>query len=371
MAREINLVPDIKNEMIHALKLRNLIFFLCIIVSAGIIVVVVLLGITKGTQDLVIANREETITAMSNKINSYSDLSHFLTIRDQVSDLNTISENKTVLSRVFYILPAILPTGADTITISELNVNLSTDSPTISFEAQADAGSEPYIDYNVLDSFKKSMPYIHYDYGSYVDAEDNQIPAYCMIETDSDGSILKDEESNIYAYWQIETSGCKSEDSTATYTVEEYDGQNVVRIWRTPRFAEWVASENMTTSGEISGVAHFESQCITYKNVRTSDGSDKWSEDFSSSCSLVPDGVAGISISESSNGRSSDNNLVLRFAATITLNPEYFNFNNTHMLAFGPSGRYNVTDSYSQIQGMFSERAADCSKTDTACKGGN
>ena len=31
MAREINLVPDIKNDMIKALKLRNLIFFISIV----------------------------------------------------------------------------------------------------------------------------------------------------------------------------------------------------------------------------------------------------------------------------------------------------------------------------------------------------
>ena len=35
MAREINLVPDVKNEMIKTLKLRNLIFFICIVVVAG------------------------------------------------------------------------------------------------------------------------------------------------------------------------------------------------------------------------------------------------------------------------------------------------------------------------------------------------
>ena len=35
MAREINLVPDVKGEMIKALKLRNFIFFLCIIVVAA------------------------------------------------------------------------------------------------------------------------------------------------------------------------------------------------------------------------------------------------------------------------------------------------------------------------------------------------
>ena len=44
MAREINLVPDIKGEMIKTLKLRNLIFFLCIVVALASVVVVLITG---------------------------------------------------------------------------------------------------------------------------------------------------------------------------------------------------------------------------------------------------------------------------------------------------------------------------------------
>ena len=46
---------------------------------------------------------------------------------------------------------------------------------------------------------------------------------------------------------------------------------------------------------------------------------------------------------------------------------DVFNFTNHHMLALSPSGRYNVTDSYSQIQSIFAERATDCEKDDTVC----
>ena len=37
------------------------------------------------------------------------------------------------------------------------------------------------------------------------------------------------------------------------------------------------------------------------------------------------------------------------------------------MLAIAPSGRYNVTDSYVQLQSMFEERAKDCKENDAAC----
>ena len=58
-----------------------------------------------------------------------------------------------------------------------MNVDLSSDNPTFSFEAQADDKTSADVDYNVLDSFKKSMQYMRYDYGTYVDKEGVDIPA--------------------------------------------------------------------------------------------------------------------------------------------------------------------------------------------------
>ena len=180
MAREINLVPDIKGEMIKALKLRNFIFFLCIVVASASIGVTLVAGLIAGGQQAAVDGKKATIETLSSKLNSYSELSDFLTIKDQLGGLSSLNSNKKVLSRTFNILSALIPVGADTITISELNVDLSENNPTFMFDAQANAGKEPFIDYNVLDSFKKSMQYMRYDYGSYIDRDGNTIPAYCM-----------------------------------------------------------------------------------------------------------------------------------------------------------------------------------------------
>lgn len=374
MAHEINLVPDVKGEMIKALKMRNLIFFLCIVIASASIAVTAIAGVIAGGQQAAIDSKKSMIDKMSTKLNSYKDLNDFLTIKDQLGNLSTLSSNKTVLSRTFNILSALIPTGADTITISELSVNLAEGGPTFSFDAQANAGKEPFIDYNVLDSFKKSMKYMRYDYGNYVDRNGNAIPAYCMIEKNSDGSLFNDVDRGIYAYWTVNEEGCnpatEESNSAASYNLEEYDGKQVVRIWRTPQFADWYKQnrvENqpyMDLSGTISGVEHFNSQCITYMGSGQVD--PKWTES-NEFCMLVPNGDDGISISDSSNGRGANEDLVLRFSATINLAPEVYSFSNQHVLAIAPSGRHNVTDSYVQIQAMFGERAADCAEGDTAC----
>lgn len=412
MAREINLVPDIKNEFIKTLKFRNLVFFMCIVISAGsLVTILVSLSIAGGQQGFITA-KQNTIDLMERKINEYNDLGEFLTIRDQLSNIQAITDNKVFMSRTFNILSAIIPVGADYINISELSIDLTKEQPTFTFDAQANAGTEPYIDYNVLDSFKKSMQYMRYDYGKYVDKNGDDIPAYCIIEAGNDGATFKDPSRGYYAYWLIDGEGCNpaydesdvdEEDSfsdttpalnenqefsaaekealeatkkaeaikaaQAGYEIERYNDQNVVRIWRTPQYAEWYRNENIDLDGEITGIPHFESSCITYRGTQKDDENIVWTA-TNETCKLIPgseDPSGGIDITQSSNGRNSSDELVLRFSAVIPFAPEVFNFNNHHMLALSPSGRRNVTDSYSQIQSMFAERAADCAQDDTAC----
>lgn len=401
MALEINLVPDIKGEMIKALKIRNFILFLCIVIASASVGVVLIFASIAGGQQAAVEGKQATIKSLSEKINEYSDLSKFLTIRDQLSNLSSIADNKKVISRTFNALSALIPTGADTVKISELTIDLTPESgdPALTFDAQANAGSEPFIDYNVLDSFKKSMQYMRYDYGVYVDKYGNEIPAYCMIENDANGSFFRDQDKNRYAYWLITGEGCnpslqeetqeeeeldEEEGSNSLsslinatvsvaegYELEEYEGQTVVRIWRTPRFNDWYKKNPiegepyMNLDGNIENVAHFESACITYTGTENN-GSVSW-KNSNESCLLVPNGTEGIIISDSSNGRDSDDELVLRFSATINISEEFFDFKNHHMIALPPSGRYNVTDSYVQIQGIFTERASDCEVGDTEC----
>lgn len=396
MAREINLVPDIKNEMIKALKMRNFIFFISFIIAVASVGLTLVVGTIMGGQQLALSGKQTTLDKLSKKLNSYGDLSEFLTFQGQIDNIEGLIDDKKVLSRTFNVLSALLPTGADTITISELNVRFG-DNTSFTFSARANAGKEPYIDYNVLDSFKKSMQYMRYDYGNYVDKNGDSIPAYCMIETGSDGAIFTDPDKGVYAYWNFNLDGCSKQSFTdknsetndetlseetpsntnlisSEYTIENFEGKDVIRIWRTPQYAEWYSESEtegkpyMSLNGEIKNVAHFKSSCISYSGSLTdAEKTPKWKE-TNDSCLLVPDGTNGIKISSSSNGRDSNGELVLIFDATISLNPDVFSFNKKHVLALAPSGRHNVTDSYVQIQSMFGERATECSEDDSLCQ---
>lgn len=443
---EVNLVPDVKLQMIRLQKVRNLVFFICIVVSIASISTVAVLGGIKGTQDLLISGQESHIKNLSDKITTYKELPDFLTIQDQLKKLSEINKNRPVLSRVFPILRNLFPTGADTITMSELNVNL--DTATLNFDAQANAGEEPKIDYRVLESFKKSVNMMKYDFGRFVTATGDQIPTRCIKETDEKGNLLS-ENGNVYVIWTRGKVDCDpgrndhavSSDNNKTIsdkkadssventnlnngslgqveTPEKKDGKKTVtkietvipdeKIWRTPQFDVWNKGTEVKTSedgvaddlassresntqtengteietvsiknvknsiykpsmdlkGKINSVPHFESECIKYTGNQVSEGDKdvtKWSAE--NNCKMVPE---GIQITDSSNGRDANNNLVLRFSAVLAIDPVLFAYNNKHIMTIGPTGQ-NVTDSYQQIKGMFAAPANDCRADDAEC----
>lgn len=356
MAHEINLVPDVKQEVIKTQKMRNLVFFICVVVSAAAAGLVVLLASISGGQSLALSSQDSRIEAMSNKLKEYDSLPEFLTIQSQLGKLSQIGDNKKVLSRVFSILDVLLPNGVDTISISELNVNL--EESTLTFDGQADAKEEPLIDYRVLDAFKKSMAMMRYDYGRYVDENNQEIPTRCIEEADGSGKAYI-QDGKTYAIWKKGEKGCNPSAEEDTPVTNER-----VKIWRTPKLEEWVEAghvEALDGQAVVSGIPHFDSQCIKYFGTRV-DNVVKWTAN--NECKLVVDEV---NVTDSSNGRDAAGNLVLRFSAMIKLTPEVFKFNNKHMVAIGPTGRQNVTDSYIQVKKMFEERASDCAVDDESC----
>ncbi|MBQ3306371.1 hypothetical protein IJH02_02985 [Candidatus Saccharibacteria bacterium] len=446
---EINLVPSVKAEAIKALKMRNLVLFICIIVISIAAGITAVLGSVVTGQNVAMAGQDGKLETMSKKINSFEGLSEYLTIQDQLGNIASIQDNRMVLSRVFSFFNVILPTGADKITLSELSINLQ--DSTMTFTGQADAGVSPFIDYRVLESFKKSAALVKYDYGNYVDANGEDIQTRCMVEANTDGVTFKDGNS-VYAYWLKGKTGCEKaiterdleiaavveeneqldeEDQKSEEELEEdiqkiyedysdrvsknwyddwleenglaryndstlsdanvksmdkaynewYDALsdeekqivdseldsgtsrkdvNFEKVYRTPQFSKWYKENYMDTSGTIDGVAHFNSQCITYTGTELDD-TIRWTS--SNECMLL-DG--DIEISNSSNGRDSNDNLVLRFEASAKFNEEALKFVNKNVMAIGPNGK-DVTDSYVQIEGMFQEEAQDCKSDDVVC----
>lgn len=440
---EINLVPDVKAQMIRMQKIRNVMFFVCIVISIASVSTALVLGSIKGAQDITMSGQDRHMENLSNKIMEYSELPEFLTIQNQINGISSIEDNQRVLSRALLLLNSLIPNEGDSIAVSELSVDLS--KTTLSFNAHADALKDK-IDYRVLEAFIKRTNMMTFDYGRYVDSTGLEIPSRCIEEYNSAGAMYQ-ENGNIYAIWHRGEKGCDpnrddyspNEDGSVnasqididvnSTSMKEDGGQSSVtnllnniakegegnkeeikkeekttinifpseKIYRTPQFTDWYNSVAYKTSedgiddktpegdentiynitnykytplmeldGSISGVPHFESKCITYTGKDTTEDGDKkksakWTAD--NQCVLVPEGV---NITNSSNGRDAENNLVLTFSAVIEINADVFAFRNKHVMAIGPNGQ-NVTDSYLQLEDLFAEPAKECAAGDTEC----
>ena len=84
---EINLVPDVKLQMIKMQKVRNLVLFICLIIIAALAGVLLVLGSIKGGQDIAMHNQDSRLSKMSETVMNYEGLNEFLTIQDQLDKI--------------------------------------------------------------------------------------------------------------------------------------------------------------------------------------------------------------------------------------------------------------------------------------------
>lgn len=154
---EINLVPDVKQELLRAQRVRASVISMAIIVGIGAIGVVVLLAIwVFAIQAARGAISDNTIKNESQKLASVEDISNTLTIQNQLTKLPELHDEKNIDSRIFEILNTINPPAPNTVAISSLALD-STEN-TIKIEAQAANG------YPALEVFKKTIEATTFDF---------------------------------------------------------------------------------------------------------------------------------------------------------------------------------------------------------------
>lgn len=363
---EINLVPDVKAKMVKAQRTRNVIGLFCALIVAAVVTTLLIVGGIKGGQDIAIGVKNDHIEQLSTTIGKFSNLNSYVTIQSQLNSLQTVADNRKLLSRLFSFIWVFEPTSedggvADKVEYSDVNIDMTTG--TLKFEAQARAMTGARDNFVTLEAFEKSMPMMKYDYGNYVTATGKEIPSVCIVENNTDGSHLKDEKGRLYAKWAKSIKGCDPDNNmnedgdieVDVALIKEEDvisatgSDNYETIYRTPIFSEWYEKEFMDEGGNITDVAHFESQCITYTYFDSKWGSEN-------KCDLVPGGIKVSNKTSASNGGNS----VLKFTATLGLDPAVFLAKNEHMVAIGPRGYTNVTGSYTAISELFTEEAVKC-----------
>jgi hypothetical protein len=146
---EINLIPDVKQELIRARMFRSAVIsgsIITTIVAASL--VAALAAYVFGVQTVRSVVADDAIKKGASQLASVDDLSKVLTIQNQLTKMSALNDEKAINSRVFDLLLAIIPPAPNEVKISSLAVDAATQ--TITFEGQTPT-------YPSLETFKKTI----------------------------------------------------------------------------------------------------------------------------------------------------------------------------------------------------------------------
>ncbi len=147
---EINLVPDVKLELIKARRMRSMVVSGAILVSLVAGGIVAALGMyTFVGQSIANWSLDREIEDGGKKLKSVKGLSEMLTIQSQLDQLKTTHNNKVLSSKLLTILSKIAPNGTNSVQFSK--TTLDVDNDTVTLEASAKN------DFEALEVFKKTL----------------------------------------------------------------------------------------------------------------------------------------------------------------------------------------------------------------------
>lgn len=146
---EINLIPDVKQELLKAERARAVVISGSIItcIVAGSIVAILsvyIFGVQFGRNIIV----DNSIKNGSEKLATVEDLSKLLTIQNQIKTINELNDTKAINSRLFDVLAAVTPPSPNEVKVSLLTLN--TEETSIRIEGQTKA-------YASMEVFKKTI----------------------------------------------------------------------------------------------------------------------------------------------------------------------------------------------------------------------
>jgi Tfp pilus assembly protein PilN len=146
---EINLIPDVKQELLKAQRMRLQVISTAIIVSivAGAVVAILALYVF-GIQFARNTFADDAINKGSAKLAEVEDLSKMLTIQNQLSKVNELNGTRQIDSRLFDVLSSVIPPAPNSVLVSSVNLNAETS--TITLEGQTRA-------YDSMEVFKKTL----------------------------------------------------------------------------------------------------------------------------------------------------------------------------------------------------------------------
>ena len=146
---EVNLIPDVKREYLHAQRVRNTVISVSMLVAAAAAGTVIVLGLALGSLQFASGQADNSIKSKYKELSDKPDINDLLTIQNQLTQIDMISSNRGVNSRIFDTLSAVNPQAPNNVTMSTVRYNAS--EKTITIEGSTAGG------FNAVDALKKTI----------------------------------------------------------------------------------------------------------------------------------------------------------------------------------------------------------------------
>ena len=146
---EINLLPNVKRELLKTRAMRNRVISISFLVGGASIAAVVVLALIFGSQIAAEAVQNGVIKDRNDKLMAVEDLNKVVTIQHQLTKINEQHSGKKLNSRIFDVVTAVNPVAPNNVSFSDIKVNPG--SKTITLEGSAVNG------YSALETLKKTI----------------------------------------------------------------------------------------------------------------------------------------------------------------------------------------------------------------------
>ncbi len=146
---QVNLIPDIKRELLRAQQMRRTAISISIIVGVIAGGIVVALGVVLGVQLVHEGITRGNIDTEYKKLKNVDNIENVLTIQNQLSSIQKYQDSRTMDSRLFDVLGAINPASPNDIKFSSVKLDPSTN--TVSIQGSALNG------YSATETFRKTI----------------------------------------------------------------------------------------------------------------------------------------------------------------------------------------------------------------------
>ena len=149
---EINLLPDVKRDLLKAQRLRNIVTFASIIIGAAMLGGVILLFLVTQGQQIFMGLKKDEISSKFSDMQKIKDGETAATLRNQLNAIQKIREASPNVSRLLStVIPAIKTNGENEVKFSSINYDPGT--RIVSIEGETSNG------FTALEAFIKTIKY--------------------------------------------------------------------------------------------------------------------------------------------------------------------------------------------------------------------